>query len=205
MDLKEIKIIKGEEKFEEDFYKLILLTGKEVILSIFGKYTKVVLKFLYREKNNQFSHEYVNFALYNNKICGMVLSYSFDEKKKIELITGNLLYQKLKFSFFKILPNLIRSYFVIDKIYKGDYYISNIAVYEEYRKLGIGKLLLNFCEENAKRKYLNKIVLEVEKGNANAIRVYEKFGFIRQKELTLKIKDKKFSFYKMVKRLNSVF
>ncbi|MGC9088652.1 MAG: GNAT family N-acetyltransferase [Caldisericia bacterium] len=205
MDLQKFKIEKGNKNFEKDFYNLVLLTGKEVIPTIFSEYTEDLLKYFYKEKDNQFSYEFVNFATINDKICGMVLSYSFKEKKKIELNTGILIFKKLRFAFLKILPNLINSFFVLGNILNGDYYISNIAVYQEYRNLGIGKALLNFCEKNAKNKKQNRIVLEVEKENENAIIVYEKLGFRKEKELNLKIKDKKFSFYKMVKNLNNSF
>jgi len=55
----------------------------------------------------------------------------------------------------------------------------------------------------AKNKKLKRLVLEVEKENKNAIKVYENFGFKKEKDLNLKIGDKNFSFYKMVKTLNN--
>ncbi|MBC7195033.1 MAG: N-acetyltransferase, partial [Caldisericia bacterium] len=42
---------------------------------------------------------------------------------------------------------------------------------------------------------------EVEKENKNAIKVYENFGFKKEKELILKVNKKIFHFYKMVKEL----
>jgi ribosomal protein S18 acetylase RimI-like enzyme len=131
----------------------------------------------------------------------MVLSYSYDEKSKIDLNTGYLLIKIMNLNFLKIFPNLLKSFNVLGKIDKEDYYISNIAIYQEYRGIGLGTKLLNFIEDLAKNRKLKRIVLEVEKKNLNAIKVYENFGFKKEKEIFLKIDRKKFSFYKMIKTI----
>ena len=56
-------------------------------------------------------------------------------------------------------------------------YITNIAVTEKYRKKGIGsKLLQKMCEEAYKRN-LSFLTLEVRISNEKAINLYKKFGF----------------------------
>ena len=199
----DIKIIKGNETFYEDFINLILFTGEKIFYSIFGKNVKNILKNLYREKENQFSYEFTNFIEVQNKICGMLLSYSYDDKKKVELNTGRFLLKIMKIDFLKIFPNLLKSFFVLEKLDKGDYYISNIATYPSFRGMGLGTKLLTFSEDVAKNRKMKRLVLEVEKENENAIKVYEKFGFKKEKDLNLKIGVKTFSFYKMVKNLNN--
>lgn len=61
----------------------------------------------------------------------------------------------------------------------NEVYITNIAVFPEYRNQGLGeKLLSHLCfvstEENA-----DFVTLEVRKSNKNAIKLYEKCGFER--------------------------
>ncbi|HQJ56263.1 MAG TPA: GNAT family N-acetyltransferase [Caldisericia bacterium] len=199
----DIKIIKGNETFYEDFINLILFTGEKIFYSIFGKNVKDILKNLYSKKENQFSYEFTNFIEVQNKICGMLLSYSYDDKKKVELNTGRFLLKIMKIDFLKIFPNLLKSFFVLEKLDKGDYYISNIATYPSFRGMGLGTKLLTFSEDVAKNRKMKRLVLEVEKENKNAIKVYENFGFKKEKDLDLKIEDKTFSFYKMVKNLNN--
>ncbi len=199
----DIKIVKGNETFYEDFINLILFTGEKIFYSIFGKNVKDILKNLYSKKENQFSYEFTNFIEVQNKICGMLLSYSYDDKKKVELNTGSLLLKIMKIDFLKIFPNLLKSFFVLEKLDKGDYYISNIATYPSFRGMGLGTKLLTFSEDVAKNRKIKRLVLEVEKENENAIKVYEKFGFKKEKDLNLKIGDKTFSFYKMVKNLKN--
>lgn len=56
-------------------------------------------------------------------------------------------------------------------------YITNVAVFPEYRNQGVASALLSHLEEFAKEKSLSFISLEVRESNANAISLYNKFGF----------------------------
>ncbi len=56
-------------------------------------------------------------------------------------------------------------------------YITNIAVFPEYRCLGVGTALLQKLFEFAKEKSLAFISLEVRESNLSAISLYEKLGF----------------------------
>lgn len=56
-------------------------------------------------------------------------------------------------------------------------YITNIAVFPQYRKKDIATDLLNAVFEFAKQKNLTFVSLEVRKSNINAVSLYEKSGF----------------------------
>lgn len=56
-------------------------------------------------------------------------------------------------------------------------YINNIAVLEDFRKTGVGKLLMNALLEYCENNNLDFITLEVRESNINAIHFYEHFGF----------------------------
>ena len=56
-------------------------------------------------------------------------------------------------------------------------YITNIAVFPEFRRRGIATALLDRCMELSKEKNLAFISLEVRESNKSAIKLYEKFGF----------------------------
>ncbi len=59
----------------------------------------------------------------------------------------------------------------------GEAYITNIAVFNEYRKLGIGRKLLKTAIENAKSRNCEFITLEVRESNVSAISLYESENF----------------------------
>lgn len=56
-------------------------------------------------------------------------------------------------------------------------YITNVAVFPEYRNMGVGSALINYLFDFAKENSLAFISLEVRPSNQNAISLYEKFGF----------------------------
>ena len=60
--------------------------------------------------------------------------------------------------------------------------IMNIVTKKNYRKQGIGNLLLNRIILEAKDKNIKKVNLEVNENNIIAIHLYEKFGFNKDGE-----------------------
>ena len=59
----------------------------------------------------------------------------------------------------------------------GEVYITNVAVFPEYRKNGFGEALIKTLVETVKNENADFITLEVRKSNASAIKLYEKCGF----------------------------
>lgn len=59
----------------------------------------------------------------------------------------------------------------------GEAYITNVAVFGKYRKLGIGRALLKAACDGAKSRNCEFITLEVRESNIPAITLYESEGF----------------------------
>ncbi len=59
----------------------------------------------------------------------------------------------------------------------GEGYIYNVAVKEEYRKQGIGLLMLKILLEESKSRGIGSLTLEVRSSNSAAIHLYEALGF----------------------------
>lgn len=58
---------------------------------------------------------------------------------------------------------------------EGD--ITNVAVSPEYRRKGIGSMLIKKMVESAVSNHISLLTLEVRRSNIAAQRLYEKFGF----------------------------
>lgn len=56
-------------------------------------------------------------------------------------------------------------------------YITNVAVFPEYRRMGVGAALMHSLDRLARNKGLAFISLEVRKSNLPAISLYESFGY----------------------------
>lgn len=61
---------------------------------------------------------------------------------------------------------------------EGD--ITNIVVDESYRKLGIGRKIVEFLIEEGEKKGCNSYTLEVRVSNEPAIKLYNKLGFVSE-------------------------
>lgn len=64
-------------------------------------------------------------------------------------------------------------YLILDE---GD--ITNVAVFQKWKRCGVGTKLLNALLAEAKRRGATAVTLEVRKGNTPAIALYEKVGFV---------------------------
>lgn len=59
-------------------------------------------------------------------------------------------------------------------------HIQEIAVAQDYRNRGIGASLINQLIQTAAAKNAKRAYLEVRRSNHAAIRLYEKFGFVKE-------------------------
>ena len=59
----------------------------------------------------------------------------------------------------------------------GEAYITNVAVFPEYRRLGIGEALIDAATDGAKQRDCDFISLEVRISNTPAIELYKKEGY----------------------------
>ena len=59
----------------------------------------------------------------------------------------------------------------------GEAYITNVAVFKEFRKSGVGRALLKAACDGAKSRNCEFITLEVRESNLPAIALYESEGF----------------------------
>lgn len=59
----------------------------------------------------------------------------------------------------------------------GEAYITNVAVFDKYRKLGIGRALIKAACDGAKKRNCEFITLEVRESNLPAIALYKSEGF----------------------------
>ncbi|ALM75568.1 GNAT family N-acetyltransferase [Thermococcus barophilus] len=191
---------KGTKEEAEHFARLMELSAPQYFPVLLGPRFRDVFETLFLEKENLFSHEHVVFAVYGGEIAGMLLGYDWKTREREEKRTGWLMLKVLGFDFLRKLPGFIRASFSFGRLEKGDYYISNIAVYPEFRGRKIGKSLMLHAEKRAKDT-AERMALDVEKDNMIAIAVYKKLGYFIEREHSVELEGKVYRFYRMVKEL----
>ena len=68
-------------------------------------------------------------------------------------------------------------------------HVVSIAVLEEYRKRGIGKILVEESIKGIIQKKCDEFYLEVRCSNTEAVRLYEKLGFVIKQQLNVYYRD----------------
>ena len=198
----DIIIRKGRAEDAQDFSQLILLSATTFFSSIFASNTEEVMRKIFQQPGNLFSFEHSYFIEVNSKIAGMALGYNWEQKRSEELHTGLLLVKYLKWSFFTRIFYLLKAQGIVGKVSENEYYLSNIAVYPEFRTLGLGTKLFSEIKRESEKTGANKIVLDVETNNKRAIKLYERLGYIiKWRTPSIKINKEIFEFFRMFKVL----
>ncbi len=196
-----ISLRKAEPKDESDFAELFLISAP-FFAELFKENARKVLRRLFSSPRNLFSFEHVCFAEVSGEIAGLLLSYDARTHRREYLRTGGLLFESLRFKMIRIFHVLLRLNSNLGRLGKGDYYISNLAVYPRFRGIGIGKVLMRKAEENARNIGSKRLVLETEENNIVAVGLYKKLGFEITEKFQLKLsKDLVLNFCRMVKPL----
>lgn len=206
-----IIIRKPRAEERSDCIKLLYKSGKDMFSYFFIVREPEVYNYInvfYDKPDCLFSHENVHVKIEDEKVCGLLLSVPAREMEQMDknmMKYGRDLFKAAGFS------NAMRMMFRsgLQKyltVFNDDeeYYISNLAVFEEFRRRGFGVELLKKAEELAKEEGYRKLSLAVEFKNRDAKRIYERFGFCQTDQVELPKKYMKYSldgFYKMVKVL----
>lgn len=186
-----------------EFFKYIYNETEENILPL--------LEYFVCSENNTFSLDKILVDEENGNIRGLILAHPVADLRKFLLNEMKLIsryHEGFLKSFFHILGmfsrfGLVTSY---PKLNKDEYFISNLAVFKEYRGKGISKKLLNRVEKDALGKGIKKLSLYVEVNNDVALKVYKRYGFTEEKKAIFKKKYNKFGLYgfsKMVKDISN--
>ena len=194
----EITIRKGRPEDTENFSQLFMMTGEEFLPALYGPRVKKVMSGLFKCTNNYFSFENSFFLILDNQIAGMALVFDNQQKYSLFVKTFFLLIRYLGWDIFSQLPPLARSDKIVAQIQANDLYLSNIAVYPDFRGQGLGTQLLNVVSSIAKSRGCKRIVLDVETKKKGAIGLYQKFGFRIAKKSDFPIGDQVFHFCQMI-------
>lgn len=163
--------------------------------------TEQVLKKLWEQRNNRFSHEYTYEAKQGEQTLGMITCYPVRLLNQLAIPT---IMQIIKIRGISLIPyfathvaevwNLIH----LNEGQEDEYHIGTIATDQNSRGLGIGTKLLLHADNMARKSGFHKISLTVKEHNVLARKLYERVGY----KVVDKIDKKPFHLYRMVKNLS---
>jgi len=200
--MKNIIIRKGLPEDAPDFTNLILLSELELFPAIFGSGARNVLQNLFRQRRNLFSFEHSYFIDVDGIKAGMIIGYNWKTQREENWRTGLLMIKYMKLEFITKFLSLLKAMSIVGRAKDSEYYISNVAVYPEFRGINLGTNLLWQMEKEAKRCGVERSALDVDVNNQDAIRLYHRLSYsIVGKLRRAKINRKVFAFFRMCKKL----
>ncbi len=187
----------------EDFPVLFIMSAPTYLPALLGANVDKLMRSLFRYKRTLFSFEHMRCVKVDGRNAGMYLGYDWRVKKKEDPRTAELLARYMKEEFTAQLPHLIWAGSVLCEIEDGTFYISNIAVYPEFRSSGLGTSLLLDAEEASRKLGAKSIALDVETDNEGGIRLYKRMGYdiIGEPKGTV-INGEEFEFFRMCKDIS---
>jgi ribosomal protein S18 acetylase RimI-like enzyme len=181
------------------FYELELMSSPYVEV-LFGNSARKIFENMFRARRNLFSHEHTIIAESDGRPAGMLLGYGRKTKAREELITAVLFVANMPMEFMLKLPMLLRGTANIGLIGRGEFFISNVAVFPGFRGKGVARQLLAEAERMAMNEGATCLTLEVEPDNERAIVFYDRLGFRIIEESYIDLGKRKY-FYRMAKPL----
>ena len=160
----------------DDFVNLLLMSAPEFFPALYGDTFDRVIRGLFRRPVNTFSYEHVDIVKADGKTAGMVLGYDWSTNKSEGRQTGMVMFRYMGLKTFSRFKHMLWVSDVLIKMEEGTFYVSNIAVYPQFRRRGVATLMLKHCENLARSTGNTKIALDVETCHEPAMQLYRGFG-----------------------------
>ena len=182
--------------------ELALLAGEELIPALFGPDAHRFWECAFKYRQCGFSYEHSRFLEVGGKPVGIAVAYDYQTQKKEGRRTFWAMINCLKWTFLKQLSELRQSGALMARTREGDYYLSNLAVYPEYRGQGYGTIIMDSVEKMAADTGGKRVVLDAEVNKLRTIQFYKGRGYEIEETLpVLKTKAGDFLLQRMVKEI----
>jgi ribosomal protein S18 acetylase RimI-like enzyme len=183
-----------------DIARLVLVSAERFLPAVFGTGIEAAVCILAAGRGTLFSHAHCWIAEAGGSTAGMLLGYSGREKSAEDPATGWGLLRTLGVGLVRRLGRLLVLQGTIGKLGADEFYVSNVAVYPDFRGRGIGSALLAAVERAAHDAGAESTVLDVEIDNLSAIRLYQARGYAaRGATSPMRAAGHEFSFLRMGK------
>lgn len=202
--MRSITIRRGRPADAHHFSELAAMSSPSLFPILFTSKVKSLMKKIFPHKRHYYSFDRSFFIEVDGKTAGMAQLHRLKQRRREKINLAILLMKYMNWRLPSRIAPLLRSERIIKNFSGKECYLSNVAVYPEYRSLGLGTKLLGALEEEVKGIGKNRIVLHADVTNYKAIKLYERLGYkLEEKIPPLKIKNKRFEYFNMSKTITS--
>jgi ribosomal protein S18 acetylase RimI-like enzyme len=180
-----------------DFGRLMALSGA-LLRAIWQENTQRLMADLFLADDNIYGCAHTLFVEAGNRVAGMLLGYDHASVAREQGWTRKLMIRFLKLDFYTRLFQLYKVHRALGGVAPGEFLVSNVGVYPEFRKQGLGRLLIEEGRQLAISHGCRTMVLDVMQENVAAILFYERLGFtVITKRPPFRVAGREFQFLKM--------
>ena len=143
-----------------------------------------VLSDYFRLPGNRFSYQLSHLAYVDGKPAALLLAFP---GRLFGRVTRRTFWQMLRvYSPAEVVEFFRRAWILKDEeeVARDEFYVAHLAVCADFRRKGLGQLLLKHANELALQSGLHKVSLLAELENTGAIALYKRFGFTTVKTYT---------------------
>jgi ribosomal protein S18 acetylase RimI-like enzyme len=168
---------------------------------LLGRRAAEIVATAFAETDHDLSYQNVTFAERDNVIVGMHLGYSAEQHRRssrepLHRAAGKrALRMRVLFALFAPMMR------IVDSVPDGDYYLQSIAVDPDLRGEGVGSILMDSFEEQARESGATRQALDVSASNEGARQLYERRGWTIESQWPKRVPLPGMKFYRMVKPL----
>lgn len=162
--------------------------------------TEIIAK-AFAQPDHGLSHQYATFAERDGEIVGMVSGYTAEQHRRSS-------HQPLKQAAgrWNLRMRIIGTLFaplmrIIDTIGDDDFYLQTIAVDTKFRGEGLGSILMDLLEKQARASGATRLALDVSAKNESACRFYDRRGFVVESQWPKRLPIRALKFYRMTKEI----
>src|SRR5947207_629200 len=115
------------------------------------------LQHFFRQDGNRFSYQYIQVAEQSSEVVGLVLSFGGRDEARLNAAVGSWLEREAQ---------------------DNEWYVDALAVLKNWSHKGIGTLLVQSAERQARQYHYHKIALHVAQGNKQALDLYAHLHYV---------------------------
>jgi ribosomal protein S18 acetylase RimI-like enzyme len=166
-----------------------------------GRHVTEILATAYIQPGHSHSYQHVTFAERDEDIVGMAVAYAgklraqFSDRPLKQAAGRAALRMRVVKTLF---APMVR---ILDTVGESDFYLLSIAVDRNLRGEGVGSLLMDSIEDQARSGGSTRLALDVSAKNEAARRLYERRGMTVESQWPKHLPLPGFRFYRMTKTL----
>ncbi|MEM7033173.1 MAG: N-acetyltransferase [Chloroflexota bacterium] len=164
----------------EAFADLVMIAAADAVPQLFGSGAHTLFTAIFLEKQHAFSYDKVHFLQVGGQIAGMISCICWPKAQVERKRSTWLLLKYMRWRAWRYLLGIIQLYLVglhIGECYRGECYLQFVALYPQFQGRGLGHQLMQLSQTQGYRNHCQKLALDVDSKNRQAIRLYQKTGF----------------------------